>query len=140
MDRFDYELTAQIILSQGQQAIETPQGGNLQISNPFIQLTVPFLKTTQSFSVSVIIFGIKNDIDTKFQLELKDETTDNSKIISEVTGEIPKMNLESISSLNLNIDFRNVILENEGKHSATFLIGGREITKTNFYVVINEVS
>lgn len=50
------------------------------------------------------------------------------------------MNLESISSLNLNIDFRNVILENEGKHSATFLIGGREITKTNFYVVINEVS
>lgn len=52
MDRFDYELTAQIILSQGQQAIETPQGGNLQISNPFIQLTVPFLKTIQSFNLN----------------------------------------------------------------------------------------
>lgn len=139
MKDFPYELTAQIILSEAQRPLETPFGSNINIINPFLQLTVPFLKTTQNFSVTILTFGLSNTKSKQFLFKITDETDEtNSELVSKVEGNLPNYDSE-ISSLNLNIDLKNVILKNEGKHKASFYIDGNLIEETNFYVVINEI-
>lgn len=137
MDKFDYELSAQIILSEDQQSTATHEGVSVNILNPFLQLTVPFLKTTQNFFVTILIFGT-DDKKRTFSLEIKDETSKKEEIISKVEGELPNLSADDISSVNLNVGLRNVILKHEGKHMAYFYVDGTKITETPFYVVINE--
>lgn len=138
MDKFEYELSAQIILSEDQQSTANHDGVIVNIINPFLQLTVPFLKTTQNFFVTILIFGT-DDKKRNFSLEIKDVTSQEEEVISKIEGELPDLSAGQISSVNLNVGLRNVILKNEGKHLACFTVEGKKITETPFYVIINEI-
>lgn len=138
MAKFDYELSAQIILSEDQQATATSEVTIINIINPFIQLTVPFLKTTQNLMVTILIFGT-DDKKRDFNFVITDNTGENDEKISIVNGSIPDFPANDISSVNMNIGLRNVIFKNEGKHMASLYVEDKLVSETPFYVVIKEM-
>ena len=138
MEKSPHELSALIVPSEKQE-IHTQGNTNqdLIIFNPFVQLNVPFVKTTQNLSFSILFFGLDKDKHSELEFYVMNNSEQQKAPGSTLKTQIPPFE-ENLNNINFNIELKNVVLFSEGQYTATLLVDGNLIAETFFYVVVNE--
>ena len=115
-------------------------GGQLVICGPLLTLTPVNLPSTYSFVVSFGVYDINKGDDNRIKIEFKDC---HDKIISmNETNQfdLPKEMKNSMQpvGIQVNVEFRNVVLKEEGTYTTTITINGKCIGTYPIDVICNK--
>lgn len=101
--------------------------------DPFIEVSVPFLPTTLSFSFfgTIIDDSAKNTY--RLDILIEDET---GHILLDINGNLDNNTavLEEKGIMPIDLNFDSVIFRNEGLHKCILKINGEELTNYEFHV------
>lgn len=122
-------VNSKIIVSK-KQFIE--EEGNVHLINPIVELQVPFLPTTTSFSIfaSMIVSNMENTYEAKVTIN----DCEDFEILS-LGGPLNSQNIGSRGTLQLNIQVDDVILRREGNYRCKLYINSEVVSEYDFEVL-----
>lgn len=102
------------------------------IIDPFIEVPVPFLPTTLSFSLyaTIIDENAKKNYSLKFSIQ--DHTGYELMSIDGNMDNVSGINEKGVMPVDINFD--NVIFKNPGEHTCTLIVDGAELDVYTFYI------
>lgn len=115
----------------------TPVGPKTSLNGPLAALRPVFIPGMFSFSIFMSMEDVELETSHRFKIIFKHEET-GEVIIDTGDGEIPSQNVEGnlpkeIRGIMLNMDFRNVILRNEGYYVSEIYFDGEPIGEFPIY-------
>lgn len=105
--------------------------GAVHLVNPIIDMQVPFLPTTISFSIfaSIVISGLDHSYAAKVEI-----TDKENNVILSINGPLNSPGVAERGLLQLNINAEDVIFKNEGKHICKLIFNDELIYEYDFEV------
>lgn len=121
-------VNSKIIVSR-KQSIE--EDGIVHLINPIVELQVPFLPTTISFSIfaSIVVSVIENNYEAKVIIT----DVDDVEILS-VGGPLNSPNIGERGTLQLNIQADDIIIKKDGKYLCKLYINDLLVAEYDFSV------
>lgn len=116
-------MKVQIIVADAIETTQNPAGGGVNnVINPSLVFGLPVVPSALSFSASVLVKGIDNGIGHKLDFKI---TNSKGTEIGNISGEMPVQSSSPIDMSNFNLNFRNVLFEDEGIYKVVFCVDGQ---------------
>lgn len=126
-------MNAQIIFAEDLEQQQNGISNRLSVINPVLAARVPFLPTTYSFSLVIIVSGY--DFSKKGTIKITLESPEGEELFNTNEQQVPGMS--DTDNLNLNLDLKNIILRSDGDYVAKLEYNGNIVATQKLRV--NEV-
>lgn len=120
---------AKLILSNSvEQKMDSSGEATIGLINPFIAVNPKYFPTQYSFALTILITGV--DLTGQEKMSIKIISPSNKDVL--YTGEIETPIMEG--NVTMNLEFKNVNLDEEGEFKVEFNFNNETIGKTKFEV------
>lgn len=110
-----------IFFAEGMENQQQGFGQRLSVINPFVAMRAPFIPTALSFTVGIVVNGIKSNLAYDLAIRLVHKETGKVVFEQHVDDfQIPDANMDN---LTINFDLKNVPFEVDGEYECLFSIG-----------------
>ncbi|BBD25391.1 MULTISPECIES: DUF6941 family protein [Enterococcus] len=125
-----------IFFAEGMENQQQGFAQRLSVINPFVAMRAPFIPTALSFTVGIVINGIKPNTSYDFDISITNKETGQEAFKQTINSfSIPEENMDN---LTINFDLKNVPFENEGEYECVFSIGSYAKSESLFIIKANQ--
>ncbi|WP_368562382.1 hypothetical protein [Enterococcus faecalis] len=110
-----------IFFAEGMENQQQGFGQRVSFINPFVAMRTPFIPTALSFTIGMVVNGIRANTPYDLAIRLVHKKTGKLAFEQRVDAfHIPDNNMDN---LTINFDLKNVPFEDEGEYECVFSIG-----------------